>query len=55
MKKIIVFLSVALLIILYLFALNGRYSHVSGEAYVDKWKKELVIFHKQHIIGMLQR
>lgn len=28
------------LIVAYLFALNGRYNHIGGYLYFDKWTKE---------------
>lgn len=37
--KVLLFVSV--LIVAYLFALNGRYSHVGGLLYFDKWTKEI--------------
>lgn len=33
---------VVAVVFLYLFALNGRYEYMSGEAVLDKWKKEVV-------------
>ncbi len=32
------------LVILYLFALNGRYSHAEQAVYFDKWTKQALIF-----------
>jgi len=32
---------VFVLIVAFLFALNGRYSHVGGLLYFDKWTKEI--------------
>lgn len=40
-KVIKVLLFVSVLIVAYLFALNGRYSHVGGLLYFDKWTKEI--------------
>ena len=31
-----------LMVILYLFALNGRYTKFAGNYYFDKWKKEII-------------
>lgn len=36
-----VLLLIFALIIAFLFALNGRYSHVGGLLYFDKWTKEI--------------
>lgn len=33
---------IVVVILLYLFALNGRYEYMTGEAVLDKWKKEVV-------------
>lgn len=38
-----VIITVAVLIILYLFALNGRFSHVKDLAMFDKWKQEWIV------------
>ena len=40
-KVIKVLLFVSVLIVAFLFALNGRYSHVGGLLYFDKWTKEI--------------
>lgn len=40
-KVIKVLLFVSVLIVAFLFALNGRYSHVGGLMYFDKWTKEI--------------
>lgn len=40
-KAIKVLLFVSALIVAFLFALNGRYSHVGGLLYFDKWTKEI--------------
>lgn len=37
-------ISIAFLIIAYLFALNGRYSHAEQDLYFDKWTKKALIF-----------
>ena len=34
---------ITLLIVLYLFALNGRFSHVKDWAMFDKWKQEWIV------------
>ena len=41
LKVIKVLLFVSVLIVAFLFALNGRYSHVGGLLYFDKWTKEI--------------
>ncbi len=38
-----VFLAVCFLVILFLFALNGRYIHLSGPYLFDKWKREIIV------------
>lgn len=38
-----IFVTVIVLIILYLFALNGRYCHVESLAMFDKWKQEWIV------------
>lgn len=38
------FIAIAFLIIAYLFALNGRYSHTDSALYLDKWTKQALIF-----------
>ena len=40
-KVIKVLLFVSVLIVAFLFALNGRYSHVGGLLYFDKWTREI--------------
>lgn len=40
-QTIKVLLLLLALIIAFLFALNGRYSHVGGLLYFDKWTKEI--------------
>ena len=40
-KVIKVLLFVSVLIVAFLVALNGRYSHVGGLLYFDKWTKEI--------------
>ena len=35
---------VLMLVIAYLFALNGRYSHTDQDLYFDKWTKQTLIF-----------
>lgn len=40
-KVIKVLLFVSVLIVAFLFALNGRYSHVGGLLYFGKWTKEI--------------
>ena len=40
-KVIKVLLFVSVLIVAFLFALKGRYSHVGGLLYFDKWTKEI--------------
>ena len=32
---------ILLLVILFLIALNGRYSHMHSKFYLDKWKKHI--------------
>lgn len=34
--------AIIIVIILYLFVLNGRYEYMTGEAVLDKWKKEVI-------------
>lgn len=34
--------AILVLVILYLFALNGRYSHAEQDLYFDKWTKALI-------------
>lgn len=34
---------ITLLIVLYLFALNGRFCHVDGSAMFDKWKQQWIV------------
>ena len=41
LKVIKVLLFVSVLIVAFLFALNGRYSHVGDLLYFDKWTKEI--------------
>ena len=41
LKVIKVLLFVSVLIVAFLFALDGRYSHVGGLLYFDKWTKEI--------------
>lgn len=41
-RVIKIILIVIALVILYLFALNGRYEKVYGPVYFDKWEKELI-------------
>lgn len=36
--------AILVLVIMYLFALNGRYSHVEHVLYFDKWTKLALIF-----------
>lgn len=36
--------AILVLVILYLFALNGRYSHAEQAVYFDKWTKQALIF-----------
>ena len=36
--------AILVLVILYLFALNGRYSHAEQDLYFDKWTKQALIF-----------
>ena len=35
--------AIVLLVILYLFALNGRFSHVKDLVMFDKWKQEWIV------------
>ena len=35
-----------MLIILYLFALNGRYSKIEDNIYFDKWKRCIIVVNK---------
>jgi hypothetical protein len=35
------------IVISYLFALNGRYTHCCGVVFFDKWTKEAVILSKK--------
>lgn len=37
-------LAILLLIILYLIALNGRYSKIEDYFYFDKWTRQILIF-----------
>ncbi|MCD7714487.1 MAG: hypothetical protein LUI08_06150 [Prevotella sp.] len=34
---------VAMLAVAYLFALNGRYSHIGDTYYFDKWTQKIVV------------
>lgn len=36
--------AILVLVILYLFALNGRYSHAEQDLYFDKWTNKALIF-----------
>ena len=36
--------AILVLVILYLFALNGRYSHAGQAVYFDKWTKQALMF-----------
>lgn len=41
-RVIKIILIVIALVILYLFALNGRYENIYGIVYFDKWEKVLI-------------
>ena len=34
------------LIVAYLFALNGRYTHIGGDEFFDKWTKTILVIDK---------
>lgn len=39
-------IAILMLIILYLFALNGRYSKIEDNIYFDKWKRCIIVVNK---------